>query len=168
MSLTPDQQTSSVNSPPTSLARMPLSTQPLWGTSKNPSFPRMRDSSVLIPLGSRCSLPSNGVIGGGNGESRVIRGAQKEKAKCPTSPASNRLATERGIQQGLQQGKLEGILEGKLEGETGLVERLITRRFGPASAETQARLTTATLEQLEQWAENILDAATRGRRLQEQ
>ncbi len=57
-----------------------------------------------------------------------------------------------GIQQGLQQGKLEG--------ETQLLERLLTRRFGPPGAETQARLKAATLEQLEQWAENLLDAAT--------
>ena len=75
-----------------------------------------------------------------------------------------RLAIERGMQQGIQQGKLEGKregkLEGKLEGETSLIERQLTRRFGPPSAETQARLKAATLEQLEQWAENILDAVT--------
>ena len=48
----------------------------------------------------------------------------------------------------------------KLEGETSLIERQLTRRFGPPNAETQARLKTATLEQIEQWAENILDAVT--------
>lgn len=65
-----------------------------------------------------------------------------------------------GIEKGMQQGKIEGRLEGKLEGETTLLERLLTRRFGPPSADTQARLKTATLEQLEQWADNILDAVT--------
>jgi predicted transposase YdaD len=59
-----------------------------------------------------------------------------------------------------REGKIEGKLEGKLEGETALLERLITRRFGPPIADTQARLKAATLEQLEQWADNILDAAT--------
>ena len=67
-----------------------------------------------------------------------------------------------GMQQGIQQGKLEGMQQGRLEGETQLVERLLARRFGPPSADTQARLKTATLEQLEQWAENLLDAATLG------
>ncbi len=67
---------------------------------------------------------------------------------------------QQGLQQGIQQGKIEGKLEGKLEGEASLIERQLTRRFGPPSAETQARLKTATLEQLEQWAENILDATT--------
>jgi DNA-binding transcriptional MocR family regulator len=50
--------------------------------------------------------------------------------------------------------------EGKIEGETSLIERQITHRFGPPGPDTQARLKTATLEQIEQWAENILDATT--------
>jgi hypothetical protein len=54
----------------------------------------------------------------------------------------------------------QGMQQGKLEGETSLIERLLTRRFGPPSADTQARLKAANLEQIEQWAENILDAAT--------
>ena len=65
-----------------------------------------------------------------------------------------------GMQQGIQQGMQQGMQQGKLEGETSLIERLLTRRFGPPSADTQARLKAANLEQIEQWAENILDAAT--------
>jgi len=64
--------------------------------------------------------------------------------------------TEKWKQDGLQQGKIEG----KLEGETSLIERQLTRRFGPPSPDTQARLKAASLEQIEQWAENILDATT--------
>ncbi|PIX95787.1 MAG: hypothetical protein COZ24_13915 [Hydrogenophilales bacterium CG_4_10_14_3_um_filter_63_21] len=52
------------------------------------------------------------------------------------------------------------VLEAIQQGESALLERLLTRRFGPPSPDTQTRLKTATLEQLEQWAENILDAAT--------
>lgn len=65
-----------------------------------------------------------------------------------------------GINKGIQQGRAEGKIEGKLEGEAVLLERLITRKFGPLSDDTQARLKTATLDQIEQWAENILDAET--------
>lgn len=90
------------------------------------------------------------------------------------------LALERGMQQGIQQGIqqalrqgiqhdwlegwtkgwAEGWTEGQLKGATCIISRQLTRRFGPPSAETQARLKAATLEQLELWAENILDAAT--------
>jgi hypothetical protein len=61
---------------------------------------------------------------------------------------------------GLKQGLIEGELKGKLEGEAAVLNRLLTRRFGPISEATQARLDNATLEQLEQWTDNILEAAT--------
>jgi hypothetical protein len=37
---------------------------------------------------------------------------------------------------------------------------LLTKRFGPLDAETLTRLQTSPCEQLESWAENLLDAAT--------
>jgi len=61
---------------------------------------------------------------------------------------------------GLKQGLIEGKLEGKLEGEVAVLYRLLTRRFGPLGETTQARLDNATPSQLEQWTDNILDAAT--------
>lgn len=63
-----------------------------------------------------------------------------------------RLATERGMQQGMQQGIQQG--------EAAILERQLTKRFGSLSAETRARLTSATLEQLDLWADRILDATT--------
>jgi hypothetical protein len=54
----------------------------------------------------------------------------------------------------------QGLIEGKLEGQAGMLYRQLTRRFGVLSEDTQARLSHATLEQLEQWADNILDAVT--------
>jgi hypothetical protein len=61
---------------------------------------------------------------------------------------------------GLKQGQIEGKLEGKLEGEVAVLYRQLTRRFGPLGEAIQARLDNATLDQLDQWAENILDAKT--------
>ncbi len=39
-------------------------------------------------------------------------------------------------------------------------ERLIAKRFGLNTDNTRTRLKTATLEQMETWAERILDATT--------
>ena len=64
----------------------------------------------------------------------------------PYITSVERIGIEKGMQQGMRQG------------ESALLERQLTRRFGPPSAETLARLQAATVEQLEQWAENILDA----------
>ena len=52
----------------------------------------------------------------------------------------------------------EGREEGRIQGEVTLLERLLRRRFGPVSAATRTRLQTATPEQLEAWAERLLDA----------
>ena len=38
--------------------------------------------------------------------------------------------------------------------------RLLSKRFGPLDEQTTARLKTATLDQLDIWADQILDAPT--------
>jgi predicted transposase/invertase (TIGR01784 family) len=48
--------------------------------------------------------------------------------------------------------------EGRLEGEVAVLARQLTRRFGPLSTETRERLQGATLDELERWAERVLDA----------
>jgi hypothetical protein len=57
-------------------------------------------------------------------------------------------------------GLKQGLVEGKLEGEANVLCRQLTRRFGPLGEAIQARLDNATLDQLGQWADNILDAKT--------
>jgi hypothetical protein len=58
-----------------------------------------------------------------------------------------RLVFQRGIQQGEQ------------KGEAAIIQRLLAKRFGILNAETLTRLQTATCDQLECWAEILLDAA---------
>ncbi len=60
----------------------------------------------------------------------------------------------------IAEGVLLGKLEGKLEGESTLLERLLVKRFRGITEGTRARLKSATAEQLEMWAERILDAHT--------
>ena len=60
------------------------------------------------------------------------------------------------LRAALEQGKLEG----KLEGEAAILERQLTKRFGPLDEACRASLHTATVEQLECWADRILDAQT--------
>jgi len=62
--------------------------------------------------------------------------------------------------QAIAKGMLLGKLEGKLEGESTLLERLLVKRFGPLSEEKRARLRGATADQLEHWAERILEASS--------
>jgi hypothetical protein len=50
--------------------------------------------------------------------------------------------------------------QGKLEGEAAVLERLLSRRFGPLDEATQNRFRGAGLEQLERYTDRILDAPT--------
>ena len=76
-----------------------------------------------------------------------------------------RLRTE-SLQQGMQQGRQEGRhegrqqgrQEGRQEGEQTMLRKLLVRRFGPLDAVTEQRLQQATADELERWAENLLDA----------
>jgi hypothetical protein len=69
-------------------------------------------------------------------------------------------AREEGMQQGIQQGMSQGEARGTAKGERVILERQIRRRFGELDASTRERLDNATTEELEQWAENIIEASS--------
>jgi predicted transposase YdaD len=71
-----------------------------------------------------------------------------------------RLAIKRGIEQGIEQGLARGRMEGRAEGIAVLLARQLNRRFGPLSVTITDRLAKAAPDQLERWAERVLDAAT--------
>lgn len=54
----------------------------------------------------------------------------------------------------------EGLERGRKEGAAVVVERLLTRRFGPLSKTNQRKLAKASVEQLTAWSEALLDAAS--------
>jgi predicted transposase/invertase (TIGR01784 family) len=65
-------------------------------------------------------------------------------------------------EQWLQEGLKKGRLEGRMEGRGAILNRLLSKRFGQdiLDIRMQERLRTATPEQLDLWAERILDART--------
>ena len=68
---------------------------------------------------------------------------------------------QEGLQSGLQKGRQEGRQEGLQEGRAGIQRILrhqLQRRFGELPEWAEARLGSATLEDLESWGERILDA----------
>ncbi|QEP43627.1 DUF4351 domain-containing protein [Ectothiorhodospiraceae bacterium BW-2] len=70
--------------------------------------------------------------------------------------------TEEWKQQGVQLGVQLGEKQGVQKGERKILERQIIRRFGfnALSNELRQKLASATIEELEQWGDNILDAQT--------
>ena len=72
---------------------------------------------------------------------------------------AERLRSE-GRQEGRQEGREEGMMEGEVLGRYSVLQRQIAKRFGVdfLDIRTQERLRTAKAEQLDLWAERILDA----------
>jgi hypothetical protein len=58
------------------------------------------------------------------------------------------------------QGKAEGQAEGELRGQAAILIKLLARKFGPLATETTDRLQQASAEQLDRWAERLLDATS--------
>ena len=54
----------------------------------------------------------------------------------------------------------EGRQEGLQEGERTVLKRQLQRRFGTLSPEITEKLSVASSVDLENWAENVLDAKT--------
>ena len=65
-----------------------------------------------------------------------------------------------GRAEGKAEGKAEGRAEGQAEATRALVARQLERKFGPLTPEHQALLDSATLEQLEQYADTLLTASS--------
>jgi hypothetical protein len=60
--------------------------------------------------------------------------------------------------KGFQEGELKGWKDGELKGGRVLLERLLTRRFGPLPDWGRDQLVGATLDQLNRWADRTLEA----------
>jgi len=68
------------------------------------------------------------------------------------------------VQQWYEEQRLKGLEDGRKEGiaieARKILLRQLTRRFGPVPEKINARIQTASIEQLEDWADRILDAPT--------
>ena len=65
---------------------------------------------------------------------------------------------DKGFQEGELKGWKDGELEGELKGGRVLLERLLTRRFGPLPDWGRNQLVGATMDQLNRWADRTLEA----------
>ena len=65
---------------------------------------------------------------------------------------------QQGVQQGIQQGVQQGVQQGIQQGRCALLERILTRRFGTLPDWAQQQLKAASSEQLDRWAERVLEA----------
>ena len=69
-----------------------------------------------------------------------------------------RTAQERGLAQGRQEGRQEGREQGFLQGEASLLRRQLRRRFERLPSWADERLERASRDELESWAERLIEA----------
>lgn len=95
-------------------------------------------------------------------ENRLLQ-AEIDRMETDTKEVIMQIVTswmEEGLQQGLQEGKQQGLQEGKQEEALSLTRRLLSRRIGAISSETEVQLQQLSLSQLEDLAEALLDFST--------
>ena len=69
-------------------------------------------------------------------------------------------ARDEGIELGMDRGRRRGLRDGRIEGERAVLGRLLQRRFGRLTPKVVERLERASADDLEAWADNVLDAGT--------
>ncbi len=62
--------------------------------------------------------------------------------------------------EGREEGRQEGWEEGQQEGEKLLLQRMLMRRFGALPVWAKNKLRAATAQQVEHWADRLLDAVS--------
>ncbi|MDX1588815.1 MAG: hypothetical protein R3296_07740 [Oleiphilaceae bacterium] len=77
---------------------------------------------------------------------------QEYQTRYPKERAAMSRFAERFLKEGREEGRKEGVLS--------LLKNLLQHRFGPLDELSQQRLEKATLEELELWADNLLEART--------
>lgn len=65
-----------------------------------------------------------------------------------------------GEAKGRAEGEALGTEKGRLFGEITVLEKQLTRKFGPLPAEVRERISSASLEQIEEWALQFVDATS--------
>lgn len=61
---------------------------------------------------------------------------------------------EKGMEKGLEKGMVKGIAQG----EVLVLQRLLTKRFGPLPPEAVQTISTASAQQIDTWLDRLLDA----------
>ncbi|MBV7534491.1 DUF4351 domain-containing protein [Duganella sp. sic0402] len=88
---------------------------------------------------------------------RAIRRLEKELKMEWIDPVEQSFI-EKGMQKGLKKGLQQGQQQGLRQGAVLLLERQLVRRFGPLPVTLRSRLAKASMEQLGEWSDKLLEA----------
>ena len=92
-------------------------------------------------------------------EAAVLREVLKEIVPGQETRVMS-IAAEQWKAEGIQIGEISGKAKGIEAGKADLLLRQLRRRFGTLPESAQARVLSASEDQLNEWAETLLDAPT--------
>src|SRR5699024_3974776 len=84
-------------------------------------------------------------------------GPEAKEAHMATTVEQSRA---QGRAEGAAQGRAEGRAQGRAEGAAQVLTRLLAARFGPLSAEQDARIQAASAEEIDTWIDRFTSAET--------
>ncbi|MFM8275427.1 MAG: DUF4351 domain-containing protein, partial [Cyanobium sp.] len=110
-------------------------------------FPKLSREEILMIVG----LPLQ--------ELRHSRAVQEilEEGRLEGRQEGRREGRQEGRQEGREEGREEGLEAGRQQEAAALAIRQLRRRFGSLDEGSRERLSSLTLQQLEQLAEDLLD-----------
>ncbi len=82
----------------------------------------------------------------------------EEKEHMRYVSSVERIGIEKGLQQGIEQGIEQGVQQGLQQGEALALQRLLAKRFGAVPPEIAARIAAASLEEIERWFDQAIEA----------
>lgn len=83
-----------------------------------------------------------------------------ENQRMTTGQRIRMESRELGRTEGRTEGRIEGRIEARIEAKAETLIRLLQRRFGPLPQSRREQIAPASVEQLDQWTDRLLDAAS--------
>ena len=86
--------------------------------------------------------------------------AMYDRWEQETTDRGRREGRKEGVKEGVKEGRKEGLTKGRKEGEAMALLRLLEQRFGALPETVTARVTRASMQDIERWLDRVLRAAS--------
>ncbi|WP_347331314.1 DUF4351 domain-containing protein [Marinimicrobium locisalis] len=67
---------------------------------------------------------------------------------------------EQGLEKGLEQGRAQGLAQGRQQKAAALLIRFLEKRFGPLDEAVRKRVGNASVQDIENWSDQVLEAGS--------
>ena len=110
----------------------------------------------LLPEGTKLATQTRRhILARFNTDRAKLEAAREEKGRKPVGELA-----ESYLSQGRAEGRAEGEAKGRVEGRASILNRQLQRRFGRVPSRFRERVRCASVQELDEWADAVLEAPT--------